>query len=204
MTPATVTIIAGGWSAGSVDDPPMGLGYVVGVNDAFRHTHVDCIVSMDRLWTENRWEGIYAWAEMRTDPWVVLRRSAVKNIPQRPPWLTIFDNDHRDVRPSMQRGVLNGDNSGLCALNLALQIRPSRVVLIGFDMNRSPQGRAYWWPSYPWAKADGGTSAGRYREWAAEFAPIADAFKAADIDVVNTSMTSAIPNFRKARLESVS
>jgi hypothetical protein len=192
----TITVIASGWSAGSERKPPKGIGHIIGVNDAGLIAGCDDLVSMDRLYVEHRWPQIKARAELA---W--LRRSALKNISDRPAWLKVFDNDHTSTEPSTEYGRLNGTSSGMCALNLALMALPKRIVLIGFDMNRSPDGRAYWHAPYEWTKAEGATSGGKYKAWAGQFGAFAAGCRDVGIEVLNTSLTSAITAFPKMALE---
>lgn len=169
-------------------------GEVIGVNDAaVRAPHVDRIVSMDRLWTEYRWGGLTA---MKLPTW--LRKSAVQNMKVEEHWpaLTVFECDNASTEFSTDRKRLNGTNSGFCALNLAFQMRPARVFLLGFDMNRDKFGRAYWHDPYPWSQT-GQTTASRYHLWAGQFKSAAAAFAAASIEVFNVSPQSAIPVFPK-------
>jgi hypothetical protein len=137
---------------------------------------------MDRLWTEHRWPRLAALA-----PMAYIRRSALKNIAARPPWLLAFENDHTATEMSEAPGVLNGTNSGLCALNLAYQLRPSRIWLFGFDMSHGPAGEPYWYPPYPWTGPRGGTTSGKYAVWARQFDPAAKACLAAGIEVFNVT-----------------
>jgi len=190
----TISVIASGPSAAAVDLTRAG-GYLIGVNDAAFHCPrpVDAIVSMDRLWTERRWD----WLVKRCGPtW--LRRSAVQNVKDRWDGLSIFDCDHLSSVLSCIPGQLNGTNSGGCALNLAYQLKPRRVFLIGFDMRRDPgKPGAYWHAPHEWAHPNGGTSNGKYAEWSRQFSWAAQAFRAQSIDVWNVSPKSAIADFPK-------
>jgi hypothetical protein len=147
---------------------------------------------MDRLWTEYRWpelvkRGMPAW----------IRRAALQNIKESWPWLHRFECDHTSVELSETCGVLNGPNSGFCALNLAYQMRPRRIYLVGFDMVRGPKGEVYWFKPYPWAKPGGATSNGTYAEWSHQFGGAAKKCKAAGIEVFNVSRASAIDAFTR-------
>jgi hypothetical protein len=192
MKPDVVTIIASGPSAATVD-LARARGYVIGVNDAALHApcQVDAVVSMDRLWTEHRW----AWLVHRCGPtW--LRRSAVQNVKDRWDELVIFECNHETNDPAP--GQINGKHSGACAMNLALQLQPRRVFLVGFDMRRQPgRGSAYWHPPHEWSHPKGATTDGKYAEWALAFAGLARAFKAAGVEVLNVCPQSAIADFRK-------
>jgi hypothetical protein len=77
-------------------------------------------------------------------------------------------------------------------------MRPRRVYLFGFDMNRSPNGSPYWFPTYPWSEQQGGaTKPGKYAEWSKQFQFASVMFAKENIDVLNVSPTSAIEDFRK-------
>jgi hypothetical protein len=195
----TVSILGGGWSAGAVDKSRLP-GFVIAVNDAAVHApKIDAAVSMDRLWAENR----FGWlCDNHAPKTAWLRRSACKNIPT-PNWVEVFENDHTSTDFAEDHGILNGTNSGFCALNLAYQLRPDRIFLFGFDMNRSPEGSPYWFPDYPWAKLGGATSGGKYKALASQFEAAARAFKNAGIEVLNASPASAIGVFEKIAPEEV-
>lgn len=186
----SLSVIGGGWSAGQVD-LARAPGPVIAVNDAALHApRVDFVVSMDRLWIENRRD----WLVQQAKPtW--LRRGAAKSLAEDWPGLVRFDCDHTATEFAADPETLNGTNSGFCALNLAWGMRPRRLYLFGFDMGRSPGGQAYFFPAYPWAKPQGNTSSGRYSEWAAQLAAAARQFKAAGIDVLNVSASKAVTAF---------
>lgn len=200
MRSGDITIIASGTSVLNVALDRL-CGFVIGVNDsAIKAPHVDAIVSMDRLWAEYRWPQLQ---RMRRPTW--LRRSAVQNIVavEQPDteWLTVFENDNESSVFAPQAHdpdppQLNGTNSGACALNLAYQMAPKRIFLLGFDMCRDRLSRAYWHDAYPW-RPQGGTTNGKYAEWAGQFAEAKKAFDAAQIEVINVSPQSAIRVFPK-------
>lgn len=183
-----VTVLAGGWSAKPYLDRLPGL--VIGVNDAALRVRCDMAVSMDRLWTEHRWEEIVATAKPAH-----IRRAALQNISARPDWLSVFECDHTSTKLSDTPGRLNGTHSGLCALNLAYQLRPERVVLAGFDMGKGPTGEAHWYPPYPWAP-QGATSTGKFKAWASQFETAARQCSAAGV-AVEIWGASAIPAFQR-------
>jgi hypothetical protein len=196
-----IFVIGGGYSVSYVDLAGL-WGIVIGVNDSgLRAPRVDRIVSMDRKWTEGRWydtgdPALPSLCDRALPTWI--RRSAIQNISERPRWLTIFDCDHTRSDFSETPERLEGTNSGLVAMNLAYQMRPRRIFLLGFDMSRGPKGEPYWYPPYPWAPA-GGTSKGKYREWAHQFTPAYGCCRTAGIRVINVSVTSAIEIFQRIR-----
>lgn len=202
MKAPVVTVIAGGWSVANVplDRLP---GFVIAVNDAATFApdwHAG--LSMDRLWMENRIDVISRRvAVLGADRVFYARENALQNLetwPQFWPFIRPFRCDHESDVFTTTPGQLNGTNSGLVALNLAWQLNPRRLYLLGYDMNRSRTGQAYWYPPYPWARAGAGaTSDGKYARWAKQFNDAASAFKLAGCEVVNVSPTSAIASFRK-------
>jgi hypothetical protein len=190
----TISILAGGWSAKAIDKSKLP-GVVIGVNDSAIHAKCDIALSMDRLWTEHRWANLQALGSMRRIAYI--REAALKNIGARPSWLHPFHCDHMMTELSDDRRTLNGTNSGMCALNLAYQMFPKRIILFGYDMCRGPGGEAYWYDPYPWSKPQGGTGNGRYAEWAKQFARAQEQCKAQGIEVLNASKHSKIDAFKK-------
>lgn len=200
-----VSVLGGGWTAGGYDRARLP-GTVVAVNDAVFHAPCNMAVTMDRLWAEHRVPDLLGHRNLQRGPGLVyVRAAAAKNLDAGQfPFLRRFDNDHTSADMCEADPVgsrLNGTNSGLCALNLAFQMRPRRVILFGFDMNRSPEGRPYFYKPYPWAKPSGATSPGKYRAWAAEFTLAAVQFERAGIEVLNASPTSDITAFEKVKPE---
>lgn len=187
----TISILAGGWSAKAIDKSRLP-GVVIGVNDSAIHAKCAIAISMDRLWTENRWANLQA---LKCPAYI--RISALKNIHARPAWLYPFGCDHQLAELSDDKSILNGTNSGLCALNLAYQMFPRTIILFGFDMCRGPNGETYWFSEYPWARAGGGTGNKRYAEWAGQFARAQEQCKAQGIEVLNASKHSKIDAFKK-------
>lgn len=192
-----VIVIGGGWSfSPHMHEDLRSRGTVIGVNDAAVHTRVDIAITMDRLWIENRIETL----EFLAVP-VHYREGICKRC--KPPHLGIpFKCDNRMEVMSLAPGVLNGNNSGAVALNLAFKITPAggRVYLLGFDMLNGPQGQKHWYPPYPW-NSGGGSSDGKLRQWSKEFAPFAEQFAASGIDVKNVTTRSALDNWKKISFE---
>lgn len=161
-----ISIIAGGPSARDVDLAALP-GTIICVNDAAMHApRCDIIVSMDRLWLENRWTAL----EHLALPTFV-RLSAMCYMLDRiyREWVHPFENRVERAEFGNHLCTLNGANSGYAALNLAFVMKPRRVHLVGFDMGRNQSGEAYWFANYSWARKEGGTGNGRYREWAQQF-----------------------------------
>jgi hypothetical protein len=209
-----VTVVGGGWSVANVAVDQLA-GRVIAVNDSAVHLRRwDFAVSMDRLWAENRLERVVkiAWdlelrdgsmlARASVAPKLWIRENALQNLPKLVGTVTPFRCDHETDEFALDQaraGVarLNGRSSGTCALNLAWHLRPSRLFLLGFDMNRSPSGDPYWYPPYPWSTPAGSTTNGKYQAWAKGFDTIRDHFHGIGCPVFNVSPQSAIATFQK-------
>lgn len=166
-------------------------GTLLGVNGAALYACVDIALTMDRLVAEY----CYPIWRIQGVPDIWLRSCIAKNF--RPaPDVNMFTNANtKGPTFSYERGCLNGDNSGMCAMNLALQLRPERVFLLGFDYARLEHGDdPYWHPAYPW-KPMGATTDGRLKEWAPEFAAVATAAKERGIAFYNVNHRSRITAF---------
>jgi hypothetical protein len=187
--PQNVIILAGGYSVKEQKvnlHKLKSLGHVIGVNESGYLAPVHEVVSMDRLWMENRYRQVrYLPCHFRKSAW----KSA-----QFWTGLSLFENT-LEAQMSKDKGVLNGNNSGLCALNLAYQYQPENIYLFGFDHYKGKQ--PYWHNPYPWANINGGTSDKRYGEWVTAYGPIAEQFKRDATAVFNVSPESNIEVFPK-------
>ncbi len=195
MSEALVSIIGGGWSLRALHDTGRDRipGVRIGVNDAFVRMKCDMGVTMDRLWIEHRWNDA---ARIRLP--LHVRETALRNIELRPLWLRTFLCDHETEQLSEDPGHLNGASSGECAINLAYQMRPERIILWGFDMCRAPDGSAYWYPAYPWSKRpSGSTPPGEYERWSHRMEAVQAACDRAGIKLLNASAHSAITCIEK-------
>jgi hypothetical protein len=198
---SSITILAGGWSASRFDLRKLP-GTVIAVNDSAVYApKVDLILSMDRIWAENRYEqvkkkGVPIW----------LRKSTVRNI-NVDENVTQFECDHTSTTLSGEPGRLNGTHSGFCALNLAYQLRPVAIYLVGFDMQLGPRGERHWHAAYPW-KSGGGSSAGKLSEWGAQFKRASEQLLESGIITYHASDTrlkwSPFHMISKERLEGIS
>lgn len=161
MSLRLMSIVGGGPSFGSIDRTKLP-GEVIAVNDsAIYLPRCDYVVTMDRLWTEYRWNKIKL---MDKQTWI--RRSALKKFPEFAEWqnLHAFENDNgKEGQFSEDPAKLNGNNSGACALNLAYHLRPDHLWVFGIDMRQTP--KPYWYEPYPWAP-HGATKPGHYVNWA--------------------------------------
>lgn len=174
-----IAVIAGGWSASRLDLRKVP-GSVIAVNDSALYApRVDIIVSMDRLWVENRFEQVSRFGKP-----TYVRRGNLRNVTAPiGEHVLEFDCDHTSTEMSDAYLTLNGTNSGMCALNLAYQRRPDRLLLIGFDGGLGPRGEKHWFPDYPW-KSGGGSKPRTLERWDAQLAGLMSRCIAAGIETI--------------------
>jgi len=178
---SSITIVAGGWSASQFNLAKLP-GTIIAVNDSAHYLpRWDICLSMDRMWAEARVESL-----RRLQKPIWLRASTLKNVLNIRP-IVPFECDHTSTimaerAPDGAPHRLNGTHSGFCALNLAYQMRPRAIFLVGFDMALGPRGERHWFPDYAW-KNGGGSSGGKLAEWSGQFEPAAQQFLAAQIVV---------------------
>lgn len=180
---SVIVVVAGGFSVSKITkevrDNLVNEACVIGVNDSALHMPVDYAISMDRKWLEGRHDAI---KELGVDCYY--RVCTAKNVkPQQPQFKPFFGNIWR-AQMTLDPGHLWGDNSGKVALNLAYQLAPTRVFMLGFDMKPGPNGEAHWYAPYPWG---GGTKPGKLRGWAGNFDYIAHQFESAGIELRNVT-----------------
>lgn len=103
-----------------------------------------------------------------------------------------------DVLETRRAGVVGwGGNSGFHAVNLAVQWGVKRIILVGFDMTLA---KGVHWHGPHVGKLHNPTDCGvaRWRERLDAQAPL---LAGLGIEVINTSMASALQNYQKMTLE---
>lgn len=100
----------------------------------------------------------------------------------------------------MQPGLTGwGGNSGFHALNIAAQLRPARIVMVGYDMTLA---RGLHWHGRHTGKL-GNPTEGTVARWRRVTDAAAPAFAAAGIEVINASPDSALKAYPKRSLEEI-
>lgn len=106
------------------------------------------------------------------------------------------------VRPSPNNGMslnvvhLNG-NSGAQAVNTAAAFGATKVILIGFDMRNSADGKAHWFGQHPLPLI----TTQLYPDWMHKFAYLAIDAQRLGVDLVNCTPDSAMTCLRMGNLE---
>jgi len=90
-------------------------------------------------------------------------------------------------------GLRTGKNSGYQAINLAVHLGAARVVLLGYDMQRTG-GREHWFGNHP------NGSRSPYDAFARRFASLVQPLRALGVSVVNCSRHTALTAFPRQPL----
>lgn len=91
--------------------------------------------------------------------------------------------------------IFQGANSGHQAINLAYLLGARKIILIGYDMQESPEGVGHWFGEHP----DGVRSP--YNEWIPGYNKLANDCRERGVDVVNCTISTALKCFRMDTLE---
>lgn len=110
-------------------------------------------------------------------------------------WLACMKGEGLSREPNT---INSGGNSGFQAISLAALFGAAKIVLLGYDMQRT-SGKSHWHGDHR-----GGLPNGRgFASWAARMAPLAKDLHSRGIEVYNCTRTTALQCFPTARLEDV-
>ena len=100
--------------------------------------------------------------------------------------------------PGLGRELLHyGSNSGYQAINLAFLMGATRIILLGYDMQKTG-GRNHWFGDHP-----NGLVNGIDTHLVPNFTPLAEDLKAEGVEVINCTRETALTQFRRAELADV-
>lgn len=115
------------------------------------------------------------------------------------PGLNILRNTGQSGLEADPTGLRTGYNSGYQAVNLAVHLGITRIVLLGFDMWTGPKGQN-WVEQYPHLVKSYHTPS-PYPIFIQAFNTMAEPLKAAGVDVVNASRFTMLTTFPYLSLE---
>lgn len=171
-------------------DQVRGRATVVCVNDAHRMAPwADVLYSSDRYW----------WHHYRGVPSFAGYKGAIEYSPRRGPTellklmpqLAIFRNTgHEGVELSPDGLRTCGQNSGGAALNLALHLGATRVLLLGYDMG-DVTGKQHFFGKHPQVIA----SRHNFPRWRKAFDVMAPLLIGAGVEVLNCTRTTSLQAF---------
>jgi hypothetical protein len=83
------------------------------------------------------------------------------------------------------------------AICLAYLFGARRIILLGYDMSRAPDGKNHWFGNHPTPLSNSSP----YGTFAKRFPPLADDLRKAGVSVTNCSARTALSCFPRADLE---
>jgi hypothetical protein len=93
-------------------------------------------------------------------------------------------------------GLRHGYNSGHQAINVAVHLGASRIVLLGFDMSRGPTGEQNWFGAHP-----NHLTGSPYPIFAQHMHTLVEPLKALGVEVLNASRFTVLTAFPRVSLE---
>ena len=93
--------------------------------------------------------------------------------------------------------ICTGKNSGYQALNLAYLFGAKRIVLLGYDMQKGPNGEMHWHKEHPMR------TPALYRQFMDRFATLEQPLKERGVEVINCTRSTALKVFPCQPLEEV-
>lgn len=183
----TVVCIGGGPSLTPEDvNYCHGKARVIAINDAYKLAPwADVLYACDAKWW--RWEK-NASAEM----FAGLKYSL--GVGPKGWHVQTLQNTGREGLELQPTGVKTGTNSGYQAINLAVHLGATRIVLLGYDMQKQG-GLMHWHGDHPQK------STPAFVAWIAYFTKLAPILKKHGVEVINCSRRTALTCFQKAALE---
>jgi hypothetical protein len=92
--------------------------------------------------------------------------------------------------------IHTGFNSGYQAIGLAHLFGVKRILLLGFDFQRS-RGRTHWHGDHPRGLGNGG----RYPQWVKAMNQLAVDAKAVGLEIINCSRSTALTCFARSTIQ---
>jgi len=132
------------------------------------------------------------------NPSVTNDRPQVYNVKQ-----VLRDNNHLFGISRHKNKVSWNLNTGAASIDLAVKLGAKRIILLGFDMCRSPNGQEHWHAHYRVALNPRLEQQLPFKKHLDAFGPIANDAKRMGIDILNVSKRSAITQFPIVELKDV-
>ncbi len=116
------------------------------------------------------------------------------------PGLQVLKNTGAEGLELEPTGLRTGYNSGYQAIGLAVHLGATRIILLGFDMWRAPDGSQNWFEQYPHLMRSHHVPS-PYPLFLQAFASIVEPLKRAGVEVVNASRATRLAAFPFLSLE---
>lgn len=190
---STIVCIGGGPSLLAVDvDACRGRAHVIAINDAYRlASWADVLYACDAKW----WTWHPEAAAFTGLKYGLAHRQDV--FPPTVQQLKNAGSDGLEASPDGLRigGVSGGANSGYQAINLAVHLGASRIVLLGYDMQPDPAGKQHWFGNHPVQVNS------QYGKCVQSFERLVEPLQQIGVVVVNASRQTALTMFPRQPIE---
>lgn len=186
---STVVCIGTGPSLTPADvDVCRGKARVIVINDAYQIAlWADVLYAADAKW----------WGWHKGAPSFEGLKFSLQAAAAKFPGVHVLENAGRDGLSLNANRLATGYNSGYQAINLAVHLGASRIVLLGYDMGRPRNGPSHYFGEHR------DKSQPPYGHCLKAFQTLPAPLAALGVDVVNCSRQTALTCFRRAPLESV-
>lgn len=184
---STIVCIGGGSSLTQQDvDYCRGKARVIVVNDGYRIAPwADVLYAADAKWWQKHsgvpvFEGLKYSVQAEAQQWPgvqLLRTTGETGL---------------ELKPTSLR---TGSNSGYQAINLAVHLGATRVLLLGYDMQNGPKGKSHWFGDHPWGCSS------QYGTFLVQFATIVEPLRQIGVEVINCTRRTVLNCFPKQSLE---
>jgi len=169
-----------------------GVCRVIAVNDNWRRApFADVLYACDERWWDRYLSDIRA-AGFTGELWSCNRRAHARHGTLHVLGLSKPGLSH------VPNIIHHGGNSGYQAVGLAHQFGAARIVLIGYDMQRTA-GKAHWFGDHP----AGFTNSPGVAGWVPRFDQLAKDAVRAQVEIINCTLETALTCFRRANIEDV-
>lgn len=190
----TVVCLATGPSLTQADvEYCRGKARVIAVNDAYRLAPwADALYACDAKW----WHWHRGVPEFQGAKWS-LQYSAWSSHATQYPDVQRLRNTGPAGLECNPTGLKNGRNSGYQAVNLAVHYGASRIVLLGYDMQRSAKTGSHFFGEHP------NRQMSPYPEFRRRFQSMVKPLAKAQVEVINCTVTTVLDWFPKRPLREV-
>ena len=186
----TAVLIASGPSLTQADvDYCQGKARVLVVNDNYRLAPwADALYACDPTW----WVAHKGVPDFAGQKWT-------QSLPAAQRWGLLHIEGDREPGLSRDPNLIHfGSNSGYQAINLAVHFGARRLLLLGYDMQRTG-GRSHWFGDHP----TGLNNHSDYVNFAHNFNTLPPGLEMAGVEVINCSRETALTCFPRRKLTDV-
>jgi len=185
---STMIILAGGPSLTTADVEACRGRRVIAIKDAIRLAPwASVLYACDRKW----------WLAHPDTTHSQALKFGLESVPGRPDVTVLRQTGPTGLEPD-PTGLRTGKNSGFQAINLAVHLGASRIVLLGYDLQPDAKGKHHWFGAHPYTKTPP-----PYRDLLPLFPTLIEPVRALGVTILNASRVSALTCFERIALHDV-